>query len=281
MGDIDGDGADDLVYGRILSSTNVRWYVRLSTGSGFPTYTTWAWDAGNAGDIFRLADVIGDGRDDLVYGRALSSTMIRWYVRPSTGSGFPTYSTWSLDAGNEGDIFLLGDVDKDGDADLVYGRPLSATQMKWYVRRSSGTAFGSYETWRNDAGQFGDQFYLADVKGDGDADLVYGRTLSDWQVRWYVRGAFSSGPSWPPYGFGSVAVWRNDAGDAGDLFRLGEGGGDGRNDLFYGRPTGVASLTATPNLNTIRWYGRLSLGSSFGNYTTWSTDTGNEGDIFP
>lgn len=271
-GDVNGDNREDLVYGRILDSNTVKWYVRLSTGTGFLAASVWS-TGGDPGDIFRLADVTGDNRDDLIYGRALSSTIVRWYVRPSTGSSFGNYSTWSWDAGNEGDIFLIGDVDKDGDADLVYGRALSATQMKWYVRRSSGTAFGGYETWRNDAGQFGDLFYLADVGGDGDADLVYGRILSNWQVRWYVRGSTGSG-------FGPANVWSNSAGDAGDLFRLGDGNGGGRNDLFYGRPR-MTSLTNPPNLNIIRWYGRMSTGSSFAtNALTWSYDAGSEGDFF-
>ncbi len=273
-GDVDGDNQDDLVYGRVLGSNTVRWYVRLSTGSGFGPFSVWSNDAGDAGDIFRLADVDGDGCKDLVYGRPLSPTQIRWYVRLSTQDSFGPFSTWSNDAGDEGDIFLIGDVDADGDADLVYGRILSPTQVTWYVRRSNGDGFGPFETWRNDAGDDADLFYLRDDTADGAADLFYGRTISNTQVTWFFRP--STGSS-----FGSFQVYRTDAGDAGDLFRLGDGNGDGFSDLFYARPTGMTSLTATPVLTTIRWYGRLSVGGAFGNFTTWRSDAGDEGDIFP
>ena len=110
--------------------------------------------------------------------------------------------------------------------------------------------------------------------GDGDSDLVYGRTQSDSQVVWSVRGS-------ELVQFGNVATWASDAGDAGDLFRLGDGNGGGGVDLFYGRPLGMTSLTATPNPALIRWYGRLSSGTGFGAYTTWCSDAGDEGDQFP
>ncbi len=273
-GDVNNDNRADLVYGRFLSATQVAWYVRLSSGSALGSYTTWSSDAGDAGDIFRLADVNGDNRDDLVYGRPLTSTTVRWYVRLSTGTSFGSYTTWVDDAGDIGDIFLIDDVDADGDADLVYGRELSATQVKWYARKSNGSSFGSVSVWKEDAGDRDDLFLLGDSGGDGDADLLYARTLSDFQVRWYYRPSMGDE-------FGDLQTWKDDAGDAGDFFRLGDGTGDGRLDLFYARPLGMTSLTATPSLTLIRWYGRPSLGGSFGDYTTWVSDAGDEGDIIP
>ncbi|MDX1411379.1 MAG: FG-GAP-like repeat-containing protein [Nitrospirales bacterium] len=275
-GDVNGDNRDDLVYGRIRSSGRVQWYVRLSTGTSFGPFATWRSDAGDAGDIFRLADVNGDGRDDLVYGRPLSSTVVRWFARLSTGSSFGGFTTWASDAGNRDDIFLIDDVTGDDRADLVYGRVISSTQVQWFVRRSNGTSFLPFETWRDDAGNDGDLFYLGMVSPDDRADLVYGRPLSgsDNRVRWFVRR--STGNS-----FASFETWSNDAGDAGDLFRLGDGNGDGRLDLFYARPIGMTSLTNTPNLTQIRWFGRLSSGSSFGSFTTWAGNAGDEGDLFP
>ncbi|MBI5503268.1 MAG: VCBS repeat-containing protein [Deltaproteobacteria bacterium] len=273
-GDVSGDGRADLVYGRAVSATQMRWYVRTSNNAGiFSDATVWRDDAGNVGDIFRLGDVNGDGRDDLAYGRPLTSTTVRWYVRLSTGAGFGDYSTWRSDAGDEGDLFFLGDVDGDGDADLVYGEIVAPTQVRWYARMSSGAAFGARETWREDAGDRGDLFYLGPV-GDADADLVYGRVDSDTQMRWFVRGSNGSA-------FGDWSTWAEDAGDAGDLPRLGDGDGDGRLDLVYGRPAGMTSLVNAPDLTLVTWFGRPSQGSAFGDWSTWATDAGNEGDLFP
>lgn len=272
--DVTGDNRSDLIYGRILSANQVRWYVRPSTGTGFGNWSVWRNDAGAAGDIFRLADINGDGRHDLVYGRPLSSTTMRWWSRLSTGSSFGSWTLLRSDAGGIGDVFLFGDVDADGDDDLAYGQTVSSTQVKWYVRKSNGSTLGGFNVFREDAGDDGDLFYLSDTGGDGDADLLYGRALSDFQVRWYYRPSFGNS-------FGNVTIWKNDAGDAGDLFRLGDGNGDGFVDIFYARPLGMTSRTSTPNLGWIRWYGRLSLGGSFGPWSTWASDAGDEGDTFP
>jgi hypothetical protein len=273
-GDVDGDKRADLIYGRVKSSTQVTWYVRLSNGSGFGNYSVWSADGGDAGDIFRLADVDKDGRADLVYGRAINSGTVRWYVRKSDGASFGSVSTWASDAGDVGDLFFVADVDKDKRADLVYSRAVSETQVKWWVRRSDGNSFGSLESWNDDAGDLGDLMYVADANMDGRADLVYGRVKSDQTVTWYFRGSYGSG-------FGYPMTFANDAGDAGDLFRLGDTTGDGMADLMYGRPSGLVSLTATPNHASVRWYGRMSMAAAFSTVSTWANDAGDEGDCFP
>jgi hypothetical protein len=273
-GDVNNDGLADLVYGRIMSPTQVTWFVRLSSGSGFGGFTQWAADAGDAGDVFRLADVDGDGRADLVYGRPLSATTVRWFVRKSNGSKFGDVTTWVGDAGDIGDLFFVADVDHDKKADLVYGRVISPSQVTWFVRRSDGNKFGSLETWNSAAGAKGDLMYVGDTDGDGKADLVTGRVNSSFKVTWFFRPSTGST-------FGNVSIWADDAGDAGDLFRLGDTTGDGKLDLMYGRPLGMASLTATPDVTLVRWFGRSSLGTKFSSFTTWADDAGNEGDYFP
>lgn len=273
-GDVNKDRRADLVYGRVQSPTQVTWYVRLSNGSGFGNYSVWSTDGGDAGDIFRLADVDNDGRADLVYGRAINSGTVRWFVRKSDGNSFGSVSTWANDAGDVGDLFFVADVDKDKRADLVYSRAVSETQVKWWVRRSDGKSFGSLESWNDDAGDKGDLMYVADANMDGRADLVYGRVKSSETVTWWFRGSYGSG-------FGYPMTWANDAGDAGDLFRLGDTTGDGMADLMYGRPSGLVSLSATPNHASVRWFGRWSLAAAFSTVTTWANDAGDEGDCFP
>ena len=273
-GDVHNDGRADLVYGRIQSSTQVSWYVRKSNGNDFSGYNEWASDAGDAGDIFRLADVNKDGQADLVYGRPIDKKTVKWFVRKSNGASFGNVETWADDAGNIGDLFFLADADTDGDADLIYSRAVTKNEVKWYVRRSNGSKFGSAELWHSNGGDKGDLMYVGDADGDGDADLVYGRVYGDKGVAWYVRRGTG-------YIFGFAETWANDAGDAGDLFRLGDTTGDGMLDLMYGRPIGISSLTATPDLTQVRWYGRSSKGTGFNPVSTWEDDAGNDGDYFP
>ncbi|HYE13464.1 MAG TPA: VCBS repeat-containing protein [Pyrinomonadaceae bacterium] len=269
-GDVDNDKDADLVYGRVFSATKVTWYVRKSDGTKFGDYATWATDAGDAGDIFRLADVNADGRADLVYGRVFSSTQVTWYVRKSNGSSFGDYETWVTDGGDEGNIFFVADVNNNKRADLVYGYIFSPTQVTWYVRKSSGSSFGGYETWVTDGGDEGDRFLVADLDADGDADLAYGRKdgadFSDQSVViWYARK--SDGTK-----FGDYTTWSSDAGDAGDTFRIADLTGDKRADLLYGRKI---------NFDTVKWYARNSSGSGFGGYTIWADNASDEGDLIP
>ncbi len=273
-GDVDGDNRDDLVYGRIKSATQVKWFVRLSTGSEFGPQSTWRDDGGDVGDIFRLADVDNDGLADLVYGRPLSPTVVKWYVRRSTGSSFDTWETWVDDAGANESIFILADLGGDGDADLLYGKALDATTVKWWGRFAKGNSFGDLSVWREDAGNKGDTFFAADIGGDGDADLIFGRPLSDTQVKWW--GRFSNGSE-----FGTIFEMDNDAGSAGDLHRIGDGNGDGLADLFYGRNVDQDDLSGTPSPLQVKWYGRIGLGSSFDTWSVWRDDSGDDGDVYP
>jgi hypothetical protein len=50
---------------------------------------------------------------------------------------------------------------------------------------------------------------------------------------------------------------------------------------MYGRPLGMTSLTATPGLTSVRWFGRSSLGNNVSSFSTWADDAGNEEDCFP
>lgn len=332
LGNVNGGVARaDLTYGRPQTPTIVAWHAQLSSGAAFNSATTWTSDFGQRADLYFTADVTGDQRDDLILGRIMGTGIVRWMVKPSTGTSFGSTAVWIEDAGNPGDIFRFGDVNSDGRDDLIYGRPVTDTQTSWFVRLSTGTAFGPYTTWATDAGDRDDLFLvsdvtgdnrvdlvaysrgdseravvyrstgssfvlagsgaftlasdyvlLGDVDGDGDADLVRGFVTSATDVDWQVH---TSGRCSPIFFDGCFTVfgaaWANGAGDAGDLFRLGDGNGDGRIDLFYARPTGMTSLTATPDLTQVRWYARMSTGSSFGPYTVWADDATDEGDIVP
>ncbi|HEX9985434.1 MAG TPA: hypothetical protein VGF69_19410 [Thermoanaerobaculia bacterium] len=43
----------------------------------------------------------------------------------------------------------------------------------------------------------------------------------------------------------------------------------------------MTSLSATPDLSSVRWYGRTSQGTGFSLYSTWAQDAGDEGNCFP
>ena len=140
-GDVDGDTRADLVIGEIRNATTVRWRVRLSTGTSFAAATVFIEDAGNPGDIFRLADVNGDGRKDLLRGTPQAVTnAVSWRAHFSTGLTFGNSTTVANSAGFGSDLFLVGDVTGDGFDDLVAFRP-----GRVEVHRSFGNLLGAVD----------------------------------------------------------------------------------------------------------------------------------------
>jgi hypothetical protein len=270
-GDVNGDGAADLVYGRASSATTVRWFVRLSTGSGFGGYSAWADDAGDVGDVFRIGDVNGDGRADLLYGRPATGNHnanaipLKWYVRLSTGAAFGGYSEWLASGGYQGHPVFVRDFDGDGRQDLITARIPTGQTGIWELHRSTGRAFSPSSRLYAGTGVDTDRFFLDDVSGDGRPDLIIGRRVSRSQIRWYVRLGVN-GTSFDA----TPRVWIEDAGDSGDIVRVGDATGDGRADLVIMRrdqPTGS------------RLWVSASTGTAFAAPQSWGSNIGEDGRL--
>ena len=277
-GDVDGDTRADLVIGEIRNATTVRWRVRLSTGTSFAAATVFIEDAGNPGDIFRLADVNGDGRKDLLRGTPQAVTnAVSWRAHFSTGLTFGNSTTVSNSAGFGSDLFLVGDVTGDGFDDLVAFGP-----GRVEVHRSFGNLLGAVDNTDIPVTNTPDYLFLGDLTGDGQADLLTGIVLSNSQVEWHIHQSLACNVI--PFAsvcFADARRFNSDSGAAGDLFRLGDTNGDGRADLLFGRAVGQDDLDTDPNLSLVRWFGRLSNGQNFDPTTTWRNDAGNEGHQFP
>jgi subtilisin-like proprotein convertase family protein len=204
LGDVNGDGRADLVG---FGPTGVR--VALSTGKAFAPATTWLNGYGtqaggwSSQDLYprMVGDVNGDGLADIV-GCGQRAT----YVSLSTGAGFGPPQPWIAGFGpgaggwSSQNIYprMLADVNADGRMDVV-GFGEKAT----YVALSTGSAFGTPRVWIQgygpSAGGWSSQdLYprlLADVDGDGDADIIaFGRAAT------YV--SFNTGAR-----FGAPSVW--------------------------------------------------------------------------
>jgi hypothetical protein len=282
VGDADGDGdGADLISGRVESPSTLSWTARLSDGVGsFGNASTWSADAGDRADLFYTADVTGDGQADLVYARIIDAATVRWYVRASSGAGFGNVATWAQDAGDAGDIFRLGDVDGDGRADLVYGRPLDVATIKWYVRTSSGNDFGANVVWIEDAGAEGTFFLVGDVTGEGNADLI---TASRGANGWDARVYHSNGAA-----FLLMAPNHQDSFlGAPDHLLLGDVDDDGRADLVSGKvnsDTDVDWFVAKSTGCILRALGQhwppIQTEDCFGGPSKWSDGTGDAGDFF-
>ncbi|RTQ53384.1 T9SS type A sorting domain-containing protein [Hymenobacter gummosus] len=224
LGDVDGDGDLDLVASDVKDyQRNSVVYVRFNDGRGaFSGSLEVPVEEGP--HIVELVDVDGDGDLDIVTGnsgQAASTTSVRF----NDGLGnFPTGSDERLTLGSNQTCrhLLFGDVDNDGDLDMVFSTSFAST-----LRLNDGTGHFTRSTtsWQV-PGDF-TALALRDVDLDGDLDLMVLRVNTGLTVHVNDgRGNFptiidSSGPVWINGGFDSMSVGDIDADGDPDVAMLG------------------------------------------------------------
>jgi hypothetical protein len=120
VGDLNGDGYDDLAFGDGYSKV----HVLLGSAAGpsvTPTQTLVTPYYDSSGEIRALGDVDGDGKDDV----ALESRVAdqAWYVFRGTSQGLSKSPSWSVPFSSQGSSNMagIGDQDGDGKADVIVG----------------------------------------------------------------------------------------------------------------------------------------------------------------
>jgi hypothetical protein len=226
--------------------------------SGFGDYETWSSNTFNGGHGTLIGDLNGDGAADLVTLGSSSVTMMlavsnsTLYQQAGTGSFGGVQTAWpGAFYGSHGTA--IGDIDGDGQADLVGFGDGYVGAIRTGNRQTLNYAFGNYETWWGGSFYGSHGTFLGDVDGDGKADAV---GIGDG----YIGVIRSTGSN-----FGSYETWWVDsAGNPGTAKAtlgafLGDVNGDGRADVVLIGQDGV-------------WVA-LSSGSSFWPFTSWYPTT--------
>lgn len=191
----DGDGRRDLLAQGPGSPAT--WFVHRSSGAGafLPAVNTGLTNATVPGPL--VADVDGDGLDDLVYAR---DYIVR--IRRNTGAGFGPEITTSLGMDLSGGATLLPiltgsggspDFDGDGRQDLLIMRGTwSLTGPPWYYEGLLSTGSGFQPLFTTPPAF---DALVLDLNGDGLTDIAYRDRALGWQTRRSLGNALAPAES--------------------------------------------------------------------------------------
>jgi len=250
------------------------WYQKLPSVDGI-----WLTNLGGNTQTQKqfLADVNGDGLDDAVVFDGSTGT---WTVALSTGTSFASPVQWITGHGAGSTQQFLADVSGDGKADAVvyFDGAVTGHGGEWYVALSTGSGFAPYARWADGAGVGAVTRQLADVTGDGKADIVVMTSPDGYNGTWYVSPSTGSG-------FGAATDWGSFGGSAlsGITFLFGDMNNDGKDDaVCFDRAAGSVWQMLSTGSSFNGGTSNPVTGFAAGSTRQWVTDANGDGyaDVF-
>ena len=242
--DVDGDGNDDLVFNHLGASNEIA--IAFSNGDGtFAAPQTSTHPASPAGGWatadFVTADLENDGAYELIWSRVgnAGNANETYVARASGGSlefldGVTHPDTPSQGGGWDAYRTLVGDMDGDGDDDLVWN--LLGARNRTFIGFSNGDGTFMLPTTSQNQGTtwYPYEAFVGDVTNDNKADMIWSVT-TDSRNGWHV-GESLIAPNTNPGENGYFDLDFNERGGSGwdDYYTL-AGDIDGQNgtDLIF------------------------------------------------
>lgn len=202
VGNFDGILGDDIIVfwrSDVTAATGrVDVAVALANG-GFSAARTWHNFFCILDEECRVADMNGDGRDDITAFIKTGTGAGRMPVAISAGSLFGTATDWSKNFCYNPDTCTFGDFDGDGRADALKFIRSSANYGEPWVGISSGSGLGDPVRWKTSFCGSTDECAAGDFNGDGRTDII--RFVKQSVEPSLVGAAYVAMAGGEPFGF--------------------------------------------------------------------------------
>lgn len=211
--DLDSDGDMD-VLSLALWDNIIAWHENLDGLGNFGPKNIIASDA----DYIYAADIDNDGDIDLLSastGINGNNGYIAWYENLD---GLGTFSDKKIIANVSGDIIKVGNIDNDGDIDVITGFSYD-NKISWYENLDGDGNFGNEQVISTSAFDVRD-IHVIDLDNDGDLDILCADSEGD-RIAWYInldsQGNFSDRESISEDTDRPLSVFSADIDNDGDL----------------------------------------------------------------
>ena len=257
FGDFDGDGDGDLLWSNDSTGTFGLWLMDTSLYPGTP-YVPTAMAGTMTGFVpIGTGDFDGNGTTDILFQNTVTFGTEIWLMSNVTPGVYTQRSVYGTSPGADWLMRGVGDLDNDGDADILWQRTLTAATNPgavacWLIDTSIVAPAAPYSPASiYSSGIPGWQIYgLCDWDADGDDDVIWKSDSIGNMATWELEGVSGSSVLYTPAAItlAETVGW--------DVIGFGDYNGDSHVDLMWQPQVGTAgslaywAMTGDPSVYT-------------------------------